>query len=206
MKYIDSNLIQKALDWAYDKALEGGGPLDSAWDLAREYSEGPGTLEDKVDRFVRWQTTKASTTGFVTGLGGLLTMPFTIPANLGSVVYIQVRMAATIAIMAGRDPKSDQTRTLVFLALVGNSLTQVLKELGIEIGKKMATALVEKISGAVLTKINQAVGFRLLTKFGQRGVINLGRAIPLAGGFVGATFDFLSTRAVAKAAKKLFLE
>ena len=30
--------------------------------------------------------------------------------------------------------------------------------------------------------MNKAVGFRLLTKFGQTGLVNLGKAIPLVGG------------------------
>jgi hypothetical protein len=39
----------------------------------------------------------------------------------------------------------------------------------------------------VITKINQKVGFRLLTKFGSKGVINLGKMVPLTGGIIGGT-------------------
>jgi len=57
----------------------------------------------------------------------------------------------------------------------------------------------------VLTKINQAVGFRLFTKFGQKGLVNIHKAIPVLGGVVGGTVDAMSTYAIAKAAKALFL-
>ncbi len=57
----------------------------------------------------------------------------------------------------------------------------------------------------MLTKINQAVGFRLFTKFGQKGLVNIHKAIPVLGGFVGGTVDAMSTYAIAKAAKALFL-
>ena len=202
---IDDGFVMRLLHWAYDKALNPGMGLDSAYELAKEYGTGPGTLEEKVDRFIRWQVAKATTSGFITGLGGLLTMPVLIPANIGSVTFIHVRMAATIAIMAGHDPKSDRTRTLGFLTLVGNSLKDVLKEMGIILGRKLATAAIEKISGEVLTKINQAVGFRLITKFGQKGIFNLGRAVPLLGGLIGGGIDFFATKAVGRAAKTVFV-
>jgi hypothetical protein len=195
----------KTLHWAYDKALDPGMGLDSAYELAAEYGKGPGTLEEKVDRFIKWQVAKATTSGFLTGLGGLLTMPVLIPANIGGVTFIHVRMAATISIMAGHDPKSDRTQTLCFLTLVGNSLKDVLKEVGIIIGRKIAVNVIDKISGVVLTKINQAIGFRLLTKFGQKGVINLGRAVPLVGGVIGGGVDYFATKAVSRAAKTIFI-
>jgi hypothetical protein len=158
-----------------------------------------------VNRLISWQTAKATTSGFLTGLGGLLTMPVAIPANLGSVVFIHVRMSAAIAIMAGHDPRSDRTQTLAFLTLVGNSVKDVLKDIGIVIGRKVASNMIGKISGEVITKINQKVGFRLLTKFGQKGIFNLGRAVPVLGGILGGTVDYFATRAVGKAAKVVFL-
>lgn len=37
--------------------------------------------------------------------------------------------------------------------------------------------MVKKIPGTVLTKINQKVGFRFLTKFGEKGIINIAYTI-----------------------------
>lgn len=45
----------------------------------------------------------------------------------------------------------------------------------------MAKYLVKKIPNEVIKNINQKVGFRLLTKFREKGVINLGKCIPLVG-------------------------
>ena len=66
---------------------------------------------------------------------------------------------------------------------------------------KFATASLKKLPGTVLTKINQAVGFRLVTKFGGKGLVNIHKAIPILGGVVGGSVDALSTYAIAKAAK-----
>ena len=49
------------------------------------------------------------------------------------------------------------------------------------------------------------MGFRLFTKFGKTGVVNLHKMIPVLGGVVGGSVDALSTYSIAKAAKALFL-
>ena len=98
--------------------------------------------------------------------------------------------------------KDDQVRTLVYVSLAGNSAVDILKQTGIEIGKKVAISAIKKIPGQVITKINQKVGFRLLTKFGEKGVINLVKVVPVAGGVVGGVVDMGSTRTVGKVAKK----
>lgn len=56
----------------------------------------------------------------------------------------------------------------------------------------------------VITKVNQKVGFRLLTKFGEKGVINLGKAVPIVGGVIGGTVDGISTHSIGKISKRVF--
>ena len=52
---------------------------------------------------------------------------------------------------------------------------------------------------------NKKVGFRLVTKFGQKGIINLGKLVPIVGGVIGGTVDTVGTLTVGKTAKKLFI-
>ncbi len=80
-----------ALDLAYDKAMDGvpGVPgLGSAEGLAENYLNDPGSLEDKVDALVRFQVLKAATSGFVTGLGGVLTLPVATPEQTREILWI----------------------------------------------------------------------------------------------------------------------
>lgn len=67
-------------------------------------------------------------------------------------------------------------------------------------------AMVRKIPGTVIAKINQKVGFRFLTKFGTKGVINIGKTIPVVGGMIGGGFDFVETKIIADRAYKMFIK
>lgn len=195
----------QALDWAYEKAVAGVPGLDSADEMAQDYLRGDGSLEDRVNSLIRWQNTKAGTSGFLSGLGGVMLMPVTIPANISSVMYVQVRMIAAIAQMGGYDLKDDRVKTLVYACLCGNAAKDIIKDVGIKIGSKLTEQAIKSISKEVIVKINQAVGFRLVTKFGEKGLINLGKAVPLLGGIVGATLDSVATNAIGNIARETFI-
>ncbi|TYS69951.1 EcsC family protein [Sutcliffiella horikoshii] len=197
----------KALDWSYDKAVNGGIPgMDTAIELATNYEQKSGSLIENVNSLIRWQNTKSATSGFLSGLGGVIMMPVAIPANITSVILVQIRMVAAIAHMGGHDLKSDEVKTFVYACLAGNGAKDILKNSGIQIGKKLVISGIKKIPGEVIKKINQAVGFRLLTKFGEKGAINLGKMVPIAGGLIGGTVDAVSTNTIGNVARKLFIE
>jgi len=195
----------KALDYGYDWAVNGLPGLETAEKLANDYLQLTGSVKNNARKFVRWQIAKASTSGFVTGLGGFMTMPVAIPANISSVLYIQIRMIAAIAVMGEHDVRSDQVKTLVYMCLCGSAITDIVKDIGINVGSKLTVNAINKITGATLTKINQTVGFRLLTKFGQKGAVNLGKAVPLLGGVIGGSVDGITTKTIGKVAINTFL-
>jgi uncharacterized protein (DUF697 family) len=173
--------------------------------MGDEYAKGKGALEDRADALIRWQVAKASTSGFVTGLGGLLTMPITLPSDLVLVSYVQLHMVAAIAHMGGHDVHEDKVRTLAFVCLCGDAAKDILKGVGIRVGEKLAEKAVRAVSFETIKAINKAVGFRLLTKFGQKGLINLGKSVPVFGGIVSAVFDGVATNTVGNVARDVFI-
>ena len=197
--------IMTALDFAYEKAINGVAGLDSASELAESYLKEDGELIDKANSLIRWQNTKAATSGFLTGLGGLLVMPVTIPANLASVYFVQIRMIAAIARMGGYDVRDDKVKSLIYACLVGNAAKEMLKDVGIQIGKKLTQTAINSISGQVIIKINKAVGFRLLTKAGTTGIVNLTKMVPVIGGVIGGAVDLASTNTVGNIAVETFI-
>lgn len=67
-----------------------------------------------------------------------------------------------------------------------------------------SASLLQKVPGRVLIEINKKVGFRLVTKAGQKGAVNLIKIVPVVGGGVGATVDVISCRAIATYALSTF--
>ena len=195
----------KILDISYDKALNGVAGMKGAADLATDYMAHGGDLEAQVDALIKNQIIKCGTSGCLTGLGGFITLPVALPANVASVIYMQMQMIAAIARMGGYDLHDDRVKTLIIACLCGNEVKEILKQAGIQIGKKLTERAVQKISSALIVRINRAVGFRLLTKFGTKGAINLSKAIPVIGGFIGGGVDAYSTKVIGNKAKELFI-
>ena len=195
----------KVLDWAYEKTLNGVPGLDTVDELAQKFMQQEGTLSEKADSLIRWQNTKAGTSGFLTGIGGLMTLPVAIPANLASVLFIQIRMIAAIAHMGGYNLRDDKVKSLVYICLAGNFAKDLIQETGIMIGTKLTAKVIESVSERSLIAINQKVGFNLLSKYGGKSAINIGKAVPLIGGIIGGAVDVVTTNIIGNTARKIFI-
>lgn len=192
-KEVNKGIISKTLDWAYSKAVVGFTGVDSAYDLGNSYLKQDGTIEQQVDSLIKWQVAKAATSGFVTGLGGVMVMPLTVPANIASVIYVQIRMITAIAYMGGHDIKDDRVKSLVYICMVGNGAKELLKDISIKAGGRILSNIMEKVSA------------KLATKAGAKSLTSTGKAIPVLGGIVGGSYDAVSTKIVGKVAKRIFI-
>lgn len=199
-------IVQQVLDWTYAKSINGYAGADSAFTLANNYLKGEGSLEQKVDSLIRWQVTKAATSGAVTGFGGFMTMPFTIPANVISVVYIQVRMIAAIAYMGGHDIRDDKVKSLIYISMAGNGAKELIKDMSLKATERVATKILTNISAKTVNAVEQKTGSKILQKIGLKSAANAGKIIPVIGSVVSATFDAAATKAVGEAAKKIFIK
>ncbi len=202
------------LNTCYRKVLDGvPGVSKPVEDMAEEYLSDYPSAVKAVKAMVRNQVIKCTTAGVANGLSmavpgiGFAGAAVAIPAEIGTNLYIQMRMIACCAYMAGYDLESDQAQTFIYACLAGVSLNKVLKELSEKFGTKVAINLIKKIPGKVLTKINKKVGFRFITKFGEKGLINLGKAAPFGvGAIVGGGFDLVETKIIGDRAIKWFCE
>ena len=179
----------EALNWLYDRVAG-----------SRDVAAGVPRSDAEIDRRIAYYCTLAGTAGFVTNMGGALTLPVTLPANMLGVAALQLRLIAEVASARGYDLHGPEARTLALACLTGNAALDILKEAGVKVGQKA----IGHIAGALVAKVNQAVGSRLLAKAGTQGVANLTKFVPVMGGLVGGTVDALSTRAVGEIAKRVF--
>ena len=112
--------------------------------MAQDYLEKYHNAPEAAEKMIFHQIVKCTTSGFITGFGGLITLPVAIPANIGSVLYVQMRMIACTAHIAGYDTRSDQVQTLVYACLAGVAVNQLLKKTGVMFGEKLALNLIKK--------------------------------------------------------------
>lgn len=205
MERLDENKMVQILDACYQKALDGIPMVsESVNELGDYYLNTYATTEKAIEKLIDTQVQKCAISGFLTGLGGLIVLPVAIPANVSSVLYVQLRMIASIAYMNGYDVRHDEVKTMVYLCLVGSSVSDILKSVGITVGNQLTKNLLKKLPGKVLIEINKKVGFRFLTKGGIKGAINLGKCVPVIGGVIGGGFDYISTRTIGNYAKSTF--
>lgn len=138
--------IMNLLNICYEKCLNGITKISpSVEDMANDYLEKHKTTEKACKTMLRNQIAQCTTSGVVTGFGGFITLPVAIPANVGSVIYVQMRMIACVAYMADYELNSDQTQTFVYACLAGVAINELLKQAGVKFGVKFANRLIKKI-------------------------------------------------------------
>ena len=194
-------------NWLLDRGVDGFGPFTGAADLANEYITNASYADnnERAWSLIKWEASKNATTGFTTGLGGIATLPVSIPAGFGATWLIQARLAAGVAHIHGHNIHEDRVRTLIVMSILGDAgLKEPIKVAGTTFTQKALQSGVNSITRETLKKINQAVGFKLLTKAGSQGVVNLTKLVPVIGGFVSGTIDGLACYGVGAVAQTTF--
>ncbi|XVV05661.1 EcsC family protein [Actinosynnema sp. CA-248983] len=198
---------QTAVDHLLRVGIEGFGPFKSAHTMASDLLDRGLTRDEAVRNLIRTHVTAAGIQGFATNIGGLITLPVTLPANVAAAYLVQTHLIASIAAVYGHDLDSEEVRTAILVCLLGNAGTEVLKKAGIKVGAKLTMNLIERIPAQLIREINKRVGFTLLAKYGtSRGAITLAKGVPLVGGVIGGGFDAVTTRAVGGFARRFFAE
>lgn len=106
---VSNEKMKEVLSACYDKALEGIPTVSPSLEqFVNDYVERNDDAESAAKEMVKYQIMKCTTSGFVTGFGGLITLPVSVPANLASVLYVQMRMIAGVAALRATIP--DPTR------------------------------------------------------------------------------------------------
>lgn len=204
MAKLTEKVISQTLEFAYDKAISGVVGLESAADLAESYVRAhPGDKRKQADALIRRQILNGATSGFLSGLGGLITLPVAIPLNIASVLLLQVRMIVAIAVIGGYDPKDEKVKSIVFSCLVGSSIKAVMKEVGINMGKRIAIGqLFAALGGGTIVRVNRMIALKLVPKFAT----GVSKWVPVLGGLIGGALDAVWVNDVGTTAKLFFIE
>jgi len=202
---LDHPAVMQTLDWAWDKAARGLPGQESAAALAGRHMNPAIPLEERLSALSKRHKRHCAAVGFAANAGGLALLPVSLPANMAGVLFLQLRMVQAMAIVCGHDVADPRVRALCGLCLCGSKAAELAKSFGIGLGESLTRRALERLTTETVERINRMVGFRLLARFGEKGLLGASRIVPLVGGIVGAACDAASTALVAKAARSAFL-
>lgn len=188
-----------------DVGMDGLGPLDSVARVVDQALEDKdGNREKAIDNIVRTHIKMGAAGGFLTGVGGLFTMAVSLPANIIEFYVLATRMVGSIAKIRGYDLDRPEVRTAVLLTLVGADSQDLLAKAGVTGGGRLAQVAMQRLPKAAVMVLNKGIGFKLATQLGGKTIGRFTRAIPVAGGFVGAGLDGYLMNKVADHAREEF--
>ncbi len=189
-----------------DLGIDGKGWFDSAQDVADSALRASGGDREKaVDAVVRSHLVKGGVEGFVTSLGGFITLPVALPVNVLSFYVLATRMTAAVAAIRGHDISRQQIRAAVLLTLVGADADDLLRKAGMAAPSGALTNLAaQRLPGPAAMVVKKGVGFRLLASVAKNTLTRFGRAVPVIGGLVGAGVDTYMLHRVAENARGEF--
>ena len=193
--------------WAEDRLarIQGDRYEPNTGPTRKAKVEDRDDIEKAINRLILESVEAAGVNGVVTGIGGFITMPITVPANLAGAFVINARLGAAVAYLRGYDPADPHVRTVATLIGLGSSAQQIGKAVGVKVGVKIAMQAIKKVPMAVLHQVNKKVGFTLLAKYGtKRAAVTLAKGVPLVGAVVGGAVDATMTVAVGRTAKSMF--
>jgi len=170
--------------------------------LGRQNNDPKRAAEAVIDQHVRL----AGIQGFVTSVGGLVTLPVAMPANVAGLAVVQARMVAAIACLRGYDLGDPRVRTAVITCLLGDDgvADRIEKQSLPTSPMAMATAPVfdpeldRRVSAEVIGELIARVG-------GKRMALAVTRRVPLLGGAVGAGVDGWSTYKIGEYANRMLV-
>jgi hypothetical protein len=192
---------------ALHRAIHGIGPLPPAADAAdRRLEEQKGDVDRAIHEVIENHVRYAGAQGFLTNLGGLTTMAFTVPTNISGLALVECRMIAGIAHLRGYDLADPRVRNAVLVCLLGEeSVTALVSELTLP-APPMALATAPAHDPTLDRVISAEVAADLVQKVaGKKLAATVARRIPLVGGLVGMGADAYATWKIGRYADRELL-
>lgn len=192
---------------ALHRAIVGIGPLPPAAKAAdAQLKEQKGNRDRAVHEVIENHVRYAGAQGFVTNIGGIVTMAVTVPTNVSGLALIQGRMIAGIAHLRGYDLDDPRVRNAILTCMLGEeAVNEMVKK------KKLPAPPMALATAPVhdpdLDRILAAeVAAELIGKVaGKRLVVTVGRKVPVVGGVVGLGADAYATWRIGRYADRELL-
>jgi hypothetical protein len=190
-----------------DLAIDGFGRYPGAAAAGdRRLRESRGDVDRAIHDLIESHVRMAGIQGFVTNLGGVVTLAVTIPANVAGLAVLQAHMTAAIAHLRGYDLDDPRVRNAVLACLLGEEAVNAAVKKKRLPSSPMGIATAPAHDPALNQRIATEVTQELLAKVGGKRVATaVGRRIPVVGGGIGAISDGYTTWRVGRYADRALL-
>lgn len=187
-------------------AIDGNPAFPGAKTTAARALQSKRDREQAIDSLVVQHVSMASMQGFLTSVGGLLTLPVGLPANIVGLAVLGVRMIASIAHLRGYDVDDRRVRAALTLAMLGDDEVRRLVADGKLPTSPLAIATAPMFDPDLERAISERVMGSLAGRIGGKHLaVVVVRRIPLVGGGVGAAVDGWLTFGLAAYARREFV-
>ena len=189
------------------RGVGGAGPFLPARAVAEEaLGATGGDVEAAVRRVVGSHVRLAAGSGLLTSLGGAATILVTSPAGVTGVYLVCTRMTAAVALLRGHDLAAPVVRTAILLCLLGPDGAELAERTGIDRQSTSMLSGLRRLPDEVRDQLDRRIGYRLASRFGRRGILNVTKMIPVVAGPIGAGADAMAARTVATYADVTFAQ
>src|SRR4051794_156946 len=97
----DDGAISGLVQVLIDTGLDGRGPIRSSQYVTDAALRRTSDADEAIERVVRSHVLRAGAFGFVTGVGGFVTLPIALPVNVAEFYVQATRMVGAIATIRG---------------------------------------------------------------------------------------------------------
>ncbi|PSL05256.1 EcsC family protein [Haloactinopolyspora alba] len=188
------------------RAIDGFPGFPGALEIARRHLDRTGDVDRAVRDVTEQHIRLAGVQGFVTNIGGVVTMPVSVPANIAGIAVLHLRMAAAIAHLRGYDITDQRVRVAALLTLLGKDGVETAQR-----GRDIPGTPFDVATGinvpepAVAERAVTAVSTQLVARIGgKHATLTVARRVPVLGGAVSAGVDAFSTYAIGRFANREF--
>ncbi len=197
---LTANIVRQA----FDRAVDGFGPLAGAAEAAdKRLSENNGDVDKAIRSLIDSHVRFAGVEGFVTNIGGLVTMALTLPVNISGLALLQCHLVAGIAHLRGYDLADPRVRNAVIACMLGEDTVRSLVKKKKLPSSPMAIATAPAVDPELDERLAAEVTGELIGRVaGKRTIAVVGRRTPVIGGGIGAATDAYATYQVGRYAAK----
>ncbi len=163
-------------------AIEGGNKWGQTYVNDSRWTDD----RDKMANNVIYQSTLWSVgNGISNGLLGIAG----IPGDVAITLYSQVKLTSALFTIYGIDITSHSTQPLVLAAAAGVSVSELANKLGTKAAQQAIQKALMSVPGKTFTEINKTLGIKLISKAGEKTLLNIAKIVPFIGSAVGGTVN-----------------